>query len=85
MSQSSSRRYLKDPVSYDPSDTPRPMPASPEPPPSPCVGVCTMDDDGHCMGCLRSLTEIAQWTELSPEEQWDIVRQLPERDPAMGA
>jgi len=81
MSDSNQRRYLKKPSHYDPSDAPRPMPASPEPPESPCVGVCTMDDEGFCMGCFRTLSEIAQWGTLSAEEQWEIVGQLPRRDP----
>jgi len=81
MSEARSRRYLKDPVNYDPSNAPRPMPKSPEPPPSPCVGVCTMDADGFCLGCFRTLDEIAQWGQLSPEEQWAVVEALPGRDP----
>ncbi|MCP1726239.1 putative Fe-S protein YdhL (DUF1289 family) [Natronospira proteinivora] len=81
MTQSTVRRYLKDPASYDPSSFPRPMPESPEPPESPCVGVCTMDDEGHCIGCFRTLDEIAQWGTLSPEEQWRVVEELPARDP----
>ncbi len=29
---------------------------------SPCMSVCQMDDDsGLCIGCLRTLDEIAQW------------------------
>lgn len=81
MSDSTQRRFLKSPATYDPADAPRPMPESPKPPESPCVGVCTMDDDGRCLGCFRTLTEIAQWGSLSPEEQWEVVEQLPERDP----
>ncbi|MEA5444731.1 DUF1289 domain-containing protein [Gammaproteobacteria bacterium AB-CW1] len=83
MSKAVVRQYLKSPADHEPDrQSPRAMPASPEPPESPCVGVCTMDDEGYCMGCFRSLTEIAQWSQLSPEEQWEVVRQLPERDPA---
>lgn len=32
---------------------------------SPCIGICEVVDN-HCMGCLRSLDEIAGWARLSP-------------------
>jgi len=28
---------------------------------SPCIGVCTINDDGLCDGCLRTRDEIAGW------------------------
>lgn len=28
---------------------------------SPCVGVCALDEDDVCIGCLRSGREITQW------------------------
>jgi len=30
--------------------------------PSPCVGVCKLDEDLNCTGCNRTLSEIANWT-----------------------
>ena len=33
--------------------------------PSPCIDVCRMDPaSGWCEGCLRSLEEIAAWSQL---------------------
>ena len=33
--------------------------------PSPCIDVCTMDARGErCLGCLRTLAEIAAWSGL---------------------
>ena len=33
--------------------------------PSPCINVCRMDEaSGLCVGCLRTLDEIAQWAVL---------------------
>jgi uncharacterized protein len=33
--------------------------------PSPCIGVCVMDPvAGHCVGCFRTLYEIAEWSVL---------------------
>lgn len=38
--------------------------------PSPCVNVCQMDSrSGFCMGCARTLDEIASWLEMTPEEK----------------
>ena len=33
----------------------------------------------HCMGCLRTLGEIARWGEMSDGERAAIVAQLPAR------
>ena len=38
--------------------------------PSPCVGVCRMDAaSGYCLGCWRTLDEIARWGAASAAEQ----------------
>jgi predicted Fe-S protein YdhL (DUF1289 family) len=50
-----------------------------QPPPSPCVNICTLDTEQVCLGCRRTLDEIAAWSGLSPEEQWRIVEELRER------
>lgn len=34
------------------------------PVPSPCVRLCTLDDDDVCVGCWRSLDEIKRWCAL---------------------
>ncbi|HVU81024.1 MAG TPA: DUF1289 domain-containing protein, partial [Rhodanobacteraceae bacterium] len=36
-----------------------------ETPVSPCIGVCRMDADGLCIGCRRTLAEIARWGTMS--------------------
>lgn len=48
-------------------------------PPSPCIGVCTLDDDEYCIGCHRHIGEIQHWPFLSAEEQWRVVRELSAR------
>ncbi len=49
---------------------------------SPCVKVCTIDPvSGLCIGCRRTLTEIAQWPTLPEDERTRIVRALPQRSP----
>ena len=47
---------------------------------SPCVNVCQMDPvRGVCMGCCRTLDEIARWGGMSDQEQFQVLEQLPER------
>lgn len=50
---------------------------------SPCIGVCTVGDNGLCMGCFRSMEEITNWLRLSLEEKIDIIEQIPIRLEAM--
>ena len=53
-----------------------------ETPVSPCVGVCRMDADGLCIGCRRTLAEIARWGTLSNDERRRLMReQQPLRPP----
>jgi uncharacterized protein len=40
---------------------------------SPCIAVCALDEEGLCRGCLRTLTEITQWTRLSSTQQWAVI------------
>jgi len=48
---------------------------------SPCIGVCTLGDDGLCHGCLRSGAEIARWTQMGDDERLRLMeRVLPERE-----
>jgi predicted Fe-S protein YdhL (DUF1289 family) len=45
--------------------------------PSPCVNVCFIDTaSGLCRGCLRTLQEIADWMEMSPNEKRATLRAL---------
>jgi hypothetical protein len=47
---------------------------------SPCTKVCTIDAASRlCMGCGRSLEEIARWGGLSEAQRLEIMRALPER------
>jgi predicted Fe-S protein YdhL (DUF1289 family) len=43
---------------------------------SPCILICTLDDDKHCLGCGRTLAEITAWSGMSAEEQWRAIDQL---------
>ena len=47
---------------------------------SPCIDVCTMDAaSGLCIGCGRTLDEIARWDSFSDAERRAIMSVLPER------
>lgn len=41
-----------------------------EPVASPCINVCSVDAGGrYCLGCYRTLAEIAAWSELGAEQR----------------
>jgi len=42
---------------------------------SPCVNVCKVEDK-VCIGCGRTLEEIAHWTSLTNEERQEINERL---------
>ena len=48
-------------------------------PMSPCLGICTLDAEKVCMGCLRTLDEIRGWATLDPDAQWAFLDELAER------
>ena len=40
---------------------------------SPCIKVCTYDNEGYCLGCQRTAEEIETWRDRTEEEQlWGI-------------
>ncbi len=54
--------------------------------PSPCVNICSLDQSGkYCLGCGRSLNELAAWQNASEAERRDIMAQLPDRLRALKA
>ena len=47
---------------------------------SPCIGVCTLDDDGLCEGCLRTTSEIARWSQMNDDARLRMMEDtLPRR------
>lgn len=55
------------------------MPAV-EPPASPCINVCRVDaTSGLCIGCCRSLDEIARWGAAAPGEKIAILAAVARR------
>lgn len=48
--------------------------------PSPCVSICTMNPDtGYCLGCYRTIDEIALWSTLPERDKRHVWALLPER------
>lgn len=47
---------------------------------SPCILVCTIDTEtGFCLGCARTLDEIARWSSMSTEERMAVLSLLADR------
>ncbi|RJX70168.1 DUF1289 domain-containing protein [Vibrio sinensis] len=42
--------------------------------PSPCVGVCSVDEKGYCKGCMRKREERYHWLSFSPSQQLHIIK-----------
>ena len=48
--------------------------------PSPCISVCVLDaSGGFCIGCFRTLDEIASWGTLDAAAKRRVVAELPAR------
>jgi predicted Fe-S protein YdhL (DUF1289 family) len=47
---------------------------------SPCTKICVIHTaEGLCLGCGRSLSEIAAWTTLSGQDRSRVMADLPRR------
>jgi len=45
-----------------------------EPPRSPCISVCVLDEHDICTGCYRSAAEITDWSMATDEQKRDTLR-----------
>ena len=53
--------------------------------PSPCVGVCQIHrDTGYCLGCWRTMKEIAGWARLDDPERRLVLEALRSRQAEAG-
>ena len=58
----------------------RPASAGSSPVRSPCINICRIDDaTGWCVGCGRTLDEIARWGGTSDADRDAVMAALPER------
>jgi predicted Fe-S protein YdhL (DUF1289 family) len=46
---------------------------------SPCVDICRLDAQGLCIGCRRTLSEIAEWSQASDARRLEILSALETR------
>jgi predicted Fe-S protein YdhL (DUF1289 family) len=52
---------------------------------SPCTSVCIIDHtSGLCIGCYRTLSEIAGWIDLTEEARRALIAALPARRASAG-
>lgn len=49
---------------------------TPAGPASPCMNICVLDASRVCVGCRRTLDEIARWGRMSAAEQWAVIARL---------
>ena len=55
-------------------------PGPPRPIKTPCIQVCAIDDEsGLCLGCFRTLGEIAGWSRLTAAERDRVMDEAPAR------
>ena len=56
------------------------MSRSPDPQGSPCNDVCRLDErSGLCLGCQRTLDEIARWSAMAEAQKRAVLDSLPAR------
>jgi predicted Fe-S protein YdhL (DUF1289 family) len=45
--------------------------------PSPCINICTMDAaTGLCMGCMRTIDEIATWGSSTNDRKREVLQAI---------
>ncbi|MDX1301668.1 DUF1289 domain-containing protein [Photobacterium sp.] len=42
--------------------------------PSPCVGICQVNERGYCRGCMRSRDERFNWQNMTADQQRNTIR-----------
>jgi predicted Fe-S protein YdhL (DUF1289 family) len=40
---------------------------------SPCIENCILNDEKICVGCFRSIVEIAQWQQMDDRTRLDVL------------
>jgi len=52
---------------------------------SPCIGVCTINGEGLCDGCLRTVDEITRWLAMDDAQREHLMETvLPLREARRG-
>lgn len=51
---------------------------------SPCIRICTIHPaERICVGCYRTIDEIAAWSRMTPEARRAVMAELPARAPRL--
>ena len=50
---------------------------------NPCQGICAIDDNGFCVGCLRTNDERSMWYTESPEWRENVLEEIKNREESM--
>lgn len=51
---------------------------------SPCIKICVVHPTERiCVGCYRSVEEIAGWSRMTSEARREVMAELPERAPRL--
>ncbi|MEO0573810.1 MAG: DUF1289 domain-containing protein [Pseudomonadota bacterium] len=48
-------------------------------PQSPCISICTLDEQDICMGCHRTMDEIIDWAMLDDDAKRAVLERVNER------
>lgn len=47
---------------------------------SPCINICRLDSKtGLCVGCFRTLDEIAQWSQMKDSQRLEVLAAITHR------
>lgn len=51
---------------------------------SPCIAVCSLDDNDLCIGCQRTADEITRWGRMSDDQKRAVLALTEQRARAQG-
>jgi uncharacterized protein len=43
---------------------------------SPCIGICSLGEDGLCEGCHRTSSEIASWLHMNDDQRLRLMESV---------
>ena len=46
---------------------------------SPCIDNCCLNNEKICLGCFRSIMDIAQWSQMSDKMRLDVLHKAENR------
>jgi len=47
---------------------------------SPCINICKLNENKICIGCHRTIDEIANWTKYTEKEKIKIIQNIQKND-----